>query len=141
TGGIAATTILSAAAIGLPRQAQAAIPPFRRKVGAIEVMAISDGTLEIPLSFTFPETPAPEVSSLLSAYGLSPAGPPMQTHGALLTSAADIIRVDAGSGRHFQPTAGRLSESVEAAGIGRASVRKGVFTHGRPAPPSGVREN
>ena len=32
--------------------ARAATAPFRRKVGAIEVMVLSDGTLNVPLSFT-----------------------------------------------------------------------------------------
>ena len=38
--------------------------------------------------------------------------------------------IDAGSGSNFQPTAGRLGENLEAAGIDPASITKVVFTHG-----------
>ena len=38
--------------------------------------------------------------------------------------------IDAGSGANFQPTAGKLAENMEAAGIDPASVTKVVFTHG-----------
>ena len=129
-GGLAVAGCLSPLAGSLPRRAYAAIPPFRRKVGEIEVLAISDGTLEVPLSFTLPETPMPEVTSLLNAYGLPPGGMPMQTNVTLLKTGNEVILVDAGSGPHFQPTAGKLAENMEAAGIDPRSVTKVVLTHG-----------
>ena len=43
---------LSASVMPAP-YARAALPPFRRKVGAIEVMVVSDGVLNVPLSFLF----------------------------------------------------------------------------------------
>jgi glyoxylase-like metal-dependent hydrolase (beta-lactamase superfamily II) len=93
-------------------------------------MIISDGTLEVPLSFTLPETPTPEVASLLTAHGLPPAGMPMQTNVTLVKIGAEVILVDAGSGPHFQPTSGKLAENMEAAGIDPESITQVVFTHG-----------
>jgi glyoxylase-like metal-dependent hydrolase (beta-lactamase superfamily II) len=40
------------------------------------------------------------------------------------------VLIDAGSGPNFQPTAGKLSENLEAAGIDAAKITKVVFTHG-----------
>ena len=37
--------------------------------------------------------------------------------------------IDAGSGPNFQPTAGKLLENLEAAGIAPESITKVVFTH------------
>lgn len=109
--------------------AHAAIAPFRRKVGMIEIMVLSDGTLEAPLSFVLPETAPDEAARLLSAHSLSPTGAPSQTNVTLVKAAEEIILIDAGSGSNFQPTAGKLGEALETAGIDPASVTKVVFTH------------
>ena len=109
--------------------ARAAIAPFRRKVGAIEVTVISDGTLNVPLSFSLPETPMQEAAVLLTAHGLSPTGMPAQTNVTLVKAGAELVLIDAGSGSNFQPTAGKLAENMEAAGIEPGAITKVVFTH------------
>src|SRR5437762_12361361 len=119
------------AAPALPaRLARAALTPFRRQVGAIEVLVISDGTLNVPLSFQLPETPPAEAAALLTAHGLPPDGMPSQTNVTLVKTGAETVLIDAGSGVNFQPTAGKLAENMEAAGLAPSSVRKIVFTHG-----------
>jgi glyoxylase-like metal-dependent hydrolase (beta-lactamase superfamily II) len=123
--GLGAT--LAAPALGLP--ARAALAPFRRNLGAIELTVVSDGTLSVPLSFALPETPATEAAALFTAHGLPPQGAPGQTNVTLVKSGNDLILIDAGSGPKFQPTAGKLSENLEAAGIDPAKISKVVFTH------------
>lgn len=120
------------AALALPRlsSAYAATPPASYKVGAIEVSIISDGTLNVPLSFTLPETPLAEAAALFKAHGLPEAGAPAQTNVVLIKSGNERILIDAGSGPGFQPTAGKLQENLEAAGIAADSITKVVFTHG-----------
>lgn len=125
--------LLGAAAAGtalsLPRAAHAATAPFRRKVGAIELAVISDGVLDVPLSFALPETPAAEAAALFAAHNMPPAGVQPQTNVSLVKTGSELVLIDAGSGANFQPTAGKLAENMEAAGIDPNAVTKVVFTH------------
>jgi glyoxylase-like metal-dependent hydrolase (beta-lactamase superfamily II) len=124
-------TILGASA-SPGQRAIAATSSFRRKVGKIEIMVISDGTLNVPLSFTLSETPPAESAALLAAHGLPTQGMPLQTNVTLVKTASEIVLIDAGSGSNFQDTAGKLADNMQAAGIDPASVSKVIFTHGHP---------
>jgi glyoxylase-like metal-dependent hydrolase (beta-lactamase superfamily II) len=100
----------------------------QRKLGSIDLMTVSDGTLSVPLSFSIPETPLEEVTRLLAAHGL-PADGKIQTNVTLVKSGGEVILIDAGSGPNFQQSAGKLTENLEAAGIGPEKITKVVFTH------------
>ncbi len=100
------------------------------KVGALEVSIVSDGVLNVPLSFSLPDTPLAEAAALFKAHGLPEGGAPSQTNVVLVRSGSERILIDAGSGPNFQPTAGKLQENLEAAGIAPESITKVVFTHG-----------
>src|SRR5262245_12838103 len=71
---VLATLGAAAAAPLLPQAAAAALAPFRRKVGAVEVLVVSDGVLNVPLSMVLPETPPDQAAALLASHGLPPAG-------------------------------------------------------------------
>jgi glyoxylase-like metal-dependent hydrolase (beta-lactamase superfamily II) len=107
----------------------AAVPGFRRNVGAIEVMVVSDGALTVPLSFSLPEIPPAEAAAFLVAHRLPAAGGPIATNVSLVASGRELVFVDAGSGANFQPSAGKLAENMEAAGIDPTAITKIVFTH------------
>jgi glyoxylase-like metal-dependent hydrolase (beta-lactamase superfamily II) len=107
-----------------------AAPAFHRRVGAIEVMAVSDGALNVPLSFAFPETPPDQLASLLTAHGLPAGGAPIPTNATLVRTGGELVLIDAGAGANFQPTAGKLLENLEAAGIDPKAITTVVFTHG-----------
>jgi glyoxylase-like metal-dependent hydrolase (beta-lactamase superfamily II) len=107
----------------------AAVASAMHKVGAIEIAIVSDGVLNVPLSFTLPETPVAEVAAVFKAHGLPEAGAPAQTNAVLVKTGSERVLIDAGSGPSFQPTAGKLQENLEAAGIAPDSVTKVVFTH------------
>jgi glyoxylase-like metal-dependent hydrolase (beta-lactamase superfamily II) len=96
----------------------------------MELTVLSDGTLNVPLSFTLPETAPAEVTALFTAHSLPAGGTPAQTNVTLVKTAGEVVLIDAGSGTNFQPTAGKLGENLEAGGIDAASVTKVVFTHG-----------
>lgn len=113
-----------------PSAARAAIAPFKRELGAMEVMVLSDGTLNVPLSFTLPETPLAEAESLLVSHGLPREGGSSQTNVTLIKTGNELVLIDAGSGSNFQPTAGKLGENLQAAGIEPETITKVVFTHG-----------
>jgi glyoxylase-like metal-dependent hydrolase (beta-lactamase superfamily II) len=92
-------------------------------------MVLSDGTLNVPLSFTLPETPPAEAAALLTSHGLPATGAPSPTNVTLVRSGSELVLVDAGSGSNFQASAGKLGENLEAAGIDPASITKVIFTH------------
>jgi glyoxylase-like metal-dependent hydrolase (beta-lactamase superfamily II) len=125
---LAALGAIIAAPLG-PRMLCAA-PSAVRKIGSIEVSIVSDGILNVPLSFTLPETPLADAAALFKSHGLPEAGAPAQTNVVLVKTVNERILIDAGSGPGFQPTAGKLQDNLEAAGIAPDSITKVVFTHG-----------
>jgi glyoxylase-like metal-dependent hydrolase (beta-lactamase superfamily II) len=108
---------------------RAAIAPVAHKVGAIEVMVVSDGVLNVPLSFTLPENSPAEAASLFKAHHLPEQVQPAQTNPVLIRTGNELVLIDAGSGPNFQPTAGKLQENLEAAGIAPEKITRIVFTH------------
>ena len=109
--------------------ARAATAPVPHKVGGIEVMVVSDGVLNVPLSFTLPETPSAEAAALFKTHGLPEQVAPAQTNAVLVRTGKELVLIDAGSGPNFQPTAGKLQENLEAVGVAPEQVTKVVFTH------------
>jgi glyoxylase-like metal-dependent hydrolase (beta-lactamase superfamily II) len=125
-GGLGAAAVTGL--IGADR-VRAVIAPVTHKVGSAEVMVISDGVLNVPLSFSLPETPLSEAAALFKAHGMPEGGEPVQTNVVLVKTGKDTVLIDAGSGANFQPTAGKLQENLEAAGIAPDVITKVVFTH------------
>jgi len=124
-GGLGAVAVA-----GLVRtDARAATAPRTYKVGDVEIMVVSDGTLNVPLSFSLPETPLSEAAALFKENGMPEGGEPIQTNVVLVKSGNETILIDAGSGANFQPTAGKLQENLEAAGVAPDKITKVVFTH------------
>jgi glyoxylase-like metal-dependent hydrolase (beta-lactamase superfamily II) len=121
---------LGAAVLTPALPARAAIAPFRRKVGAIDVTVLSDGALQVPMSFVLPETPPAEAAALLTSHGYPASGAPIPTNVTLVKSGTELVLIDAGAGANFQPTAGKLAENMEAAGLDPSAVTKVVLTHG-----------
>lgn len=109
--------------------ARAATAPAKHKIGAIEVMVVSDGVLNVPLSFTLPENKPAEAAALFKAHGLPEQGAPAQTNAVLVRTGNEAVLIDAGSGPNFQASAGKLQENLEAAGIAPEKITKVVFTH------------
>jgi glyoxylase-like metal-dependent hydrolase (beta-lactamase superfamily II) len=107
---------------------RAAIASAAHKVGAIDVRVVSDGVLNVPLSFTLPEN-TPDAAALFKAHHLPEQVQPAQTNPVLIRTGNELVLIDAGSGPNFQPTAGKLQENLEAAGIAPEKITKVVLTH------------
>jgi len=120
--GLGATTLL-------PFVGSTDAAPAMHKVGGIELRVVSDGVLNVPLSFSLPDTPLPEAAALFKAHGMPEGGEPTQTNVVLVKTGNELVLIDAGSGANFQPTAGKLQENLEAAGISPDKITKVVFTH------------
>jgi glyoxylase-like metal-dependent hydrolase (beta-lactamase superfamily II) len=117
------------APLHLAPSALAATAPVRRKIGASEIIVVSDGTLNVPLSFSLPQTPVEEAAALMKTQG-QPTDGVVQANVTLVRTGDEFVLIDAGSGPKFQQTAGKLSENLEAAGISPEKITKVVFTHG-----------
>jgi glyoxylase-like metal-dependent hydrolase (beta-lactamase superfamily II) len=93
---------------------------------------ISDGHLVLPTSFLAPDAPAEARAAALAAAGQRGEQFQSPTNVTLIRRGGDLILVDAGSGPNFMPTAGKLVENLEAAGIAADKITMVVFTHGHP---------
>ena len=118
----------AAAALG-PNVAARAAPPHRLTVGAFELTVVSDGHLVLPTSFLAPDVPAAERATESGEAGAEFKPPANCT---LIRAGSELILVDAGSGPHFMPSAGKLADNLAAAGIDRDAITTVVYTHGHP---------
>lgn len=115
-----------------PRHILAATPPHTFKHGAFDVTVVSDGHLVLPASLLAPDVPRAELEALLRSVGQGPEQVMPAANITLIRAASELILVDTGSGANFQPSAGKLAENFEAAGIDKAKITHVVFTHAHP---------
>ncbi|WP_300052845.1 MBL fold metallo-hydrolase [Sulfitobacter sp.] len=102
------------------------------QIGGYEFVSVSDGNLVLPRSFFFEGLPQEELAQILAPFDLpkDQLAPPCNL--ALLRNGERVILFDAGAGPGFMPSAGSLSESLDAAGVTPEAVTDVVFTHGHP---------
>lgn len=101
-------------------------------VGDVKLMTVSDGKLQLPLAFSFPEAPQDELASLLAANDLPADMLQPDCNVTVLRSGDRTAFFDVGAGANFMPTAGELLANLEAEGIDPADVTDVVFTHAHP---------
>jgi glyoxylase-like metal-dependent hydrolase (beta-lactamase superfamily II) len=104
----------------------------RLLLGAHELMVLSDGHLVVPSQMLATNVVASELKGFLGRRGLGPDRVNFHINVALLHAGDEHILIDAGSGGTWEPTAGRLAESLEAAGIAPETIGKVVLTHAHP---------
>ena len=115
--------------------AAAPVPLFTRKVFAAddsEIIVLSDGHLVLPLSYSFPMNTAEELAPLVVGGSETPTQIEPACNITLYRTGDRLVLFDVGAGAHFMPTAGKLGESLEAAGIDPSEVTDVVFTHAHP---------
>jgi len=102
------------------------------QIGGYEFVSVSDGNLLLPRSFFFEGLPQEELAQVLAPFDLpqDQLAPPCNL--TLLHNGDRVILFDAGAGPAFMPSAGSLSESLDAAGVTPEAVTDVVFTHGHP---------
>ena len=118
-------------ALGIfPKNVFALAEQYYFEQGDYTVTVVSDGELTLPLSI-FPDADPVELAKLLGDMAKDNNFHP-QASPLLLESENDVILIDTGSGGGFQPTAGKLIESLKLAEIEPSDVTKVVFTHAHP---------
>lgn len=100
--------------------------------GEFEITVISDGHLTIPAGFLAANAPKDQLEAVLKASGQTGDMVTPATNVTMIRTKSDLILIDVGAGPHFMPTAGKLADNLEAAGIDRTAVTKIIFTHGHP---------
>ncbi|WP_089881354.1 MBL fold metallo-hydrolase [Citreimonas salinaria] len=135
-------------ALTLPVAARAQLGPppagnpahFSFTLGDATLTVISDGHLELPVSGLAVNADRDEVRAFLGSYALSTEQNYSHTNHLLIERGDAKVLVDVGSGDRFLPTAGRLWENMEAAGIDRDSITHVIITHAHPDHIWGVRD-
>ena len=127
---MAASAGLIAAGI-LPKNVMALAGPYMFKQGAYDVTVVSDGTLLLPTSLFDSGGKPEEVIKLLGAM-MQGDKAQFEASPLLLKSGSEMILMDTGSGGGFQPTAGKVLESLKAAGVDPSAITKVIFTHAHP---------
>src|SRR4051794_36177391 len=95
----------------------AAVPPHRFRLGAFEIIVVSDGHLVLPVNIFGQDANKEELNALLKQAGQGPDLVQPLLNITLIRTPSDLILVDTGAGANFQPTAGRLAENLAAGGI------------------------
>ena len=91
------------------------------KLEEFEITILSDGHLMIPTQFLARNVSEEEIKARLGQTGgmVTPA-----SNVTLVWTPSDLILIDVGAGPHFMPTAGKLADNMEAAGIDRKAITK-----------------
>ncbi|NDV88571.1 MBL fold metallo-hydrolase [Aurantimonas aggregata] len=105
---------------------------FGASAASDALTTLSDGHLEMPTDFVLRGISAEvlqEIGVDRGALGTTLASPCILT---LHRSGDRLVLFDAGAGTNFMPSAGKLPESLDAAGIDPAAVTDVIFTHAHP---------
>lgn len=101
-------------------------------LGGKTITTVSDGHLVLPLDFSFPDVPRDELEALLKAAGMGTDALEPACNVTVLKDGDRVVLFDVGSGPNFMPTAGKILENIDAAGIAPEDVTDVVFTHAHP---------
>ncbi len=97
------------------------------------MLVVSDGRFILPTGFLVnPEAPPAERNAALKATSQGGDKIEMANNVTVIRNRSEVLLVDAGTGPRHQPTAGKLSDNLKAAGIQPASITHVVLTHGHP---------
>lgn len=102
------------------------------EIGAATLTTVSDGNLVLPASFQFEGIPPEQAEQLRAEFGLAgdQVTPPCNL--ALFQDGENTVLFDVGSGPDFMPSAGKILESLDAAGLSAEDITHVVFTHAHP---------
>lgn len=137
---ITGAVLSSATAMATAPLAKTSTPGFHRiMLGAFEVTAISDGTVDLPIEKLL-VNPVPKTEKELADVFLKT---PVETsvNGYLINTGSKLVLVDAGAGNLFGPTLGKLVANIKAAGYEPAQIDEIYITHLHPDHVGGVTAN
>lgn len=101
------------------------------ELGPMRLDTLSDGHLVLPGEFMLGDVSAEDKAALMAKYAI-PAQFESPCNITLLRDGTNTVIFDVGSGPDFMPTAGKLSEALDALGVASEDVTHVVFTHAHP---------
>lgn len=101
-------------------------------LGKMQLDVVSDGSLTLPGGFIFDPMPQADLLPLLDRLGQSAETLTPPCNVTLLRSENRTVLFDVGSGPDFAPTAGTLTDSLDALGVAPEAVTDVIFTHSHP---------
>lgn len=102
------------------------------KMGDKTIRSISDGNLQLPMSFVYPNIDKVILNKLLTNNSMATNFLEPECNLTLLEEGEKKILFDAGSGANFMASAGKLFTSLEDKGISLDAITDVIFTHGHP---------
>jgi glyoxylase-like metal-dependent hydrolase (beta-lactamase superfamily II) len=110
---------------------------YRMMVGDIEVTALSDGTVVLPVDKLLTNTSPAKVQAALSrAYLKAPVE--TSVNGYLVNTGSKLVLIDAGAAGLFGPTLGNLVNNLRASGYQPEQVDEIYITHLHPDHVGGI---
>ena len=114
---------------------------FRFSVGDIRLTILSDGYFTVPTETLGVNADPATVQDFLTSHFLPAHQGYSHTNHLLIESGDATVLVDVGSGTRVFDTAGRLFESMDAAGVDPYDVTHVVITHAHPDHLWGIRDD
>jgi glyoxylase-like metal-dependent hydrolase (beta-lactamase superfamily II) len=114
-----------------PAYGHQVLSAYRHTVGGFEVIALSDGAVDLPLALFAKADPA-EAAKILSATGRPTDRLGTQVNAFLVNTGDKLVLIDSGAGNLFGPTLGRFAADLAALGIDPGAVDVIAMTHLHP---------
>lgn len=107
-------------------------PPgyFRIMLGAFEVTAVSDGTIDLPVEQLLSQAPAKTTQALATAFLTTPLETSVNVY--LINTGGKLVMIDTGAAGLFGPTLGKLLVNLKAAGYAPDQVDEIYLSHLHP---------
>lgn len=101
---------------------------YRLKIGSVEVTALSDGTVALPLAKLYTNTSQQHAQSVLKDAFL-PELVPTSVNAFLVNNGDRLVLIDAGTGAYLGPSLGKLVANIEASGYKVDDIDDVILTH------------
>lgn len=124
----ALATLTSTSAMASAPMAKAPAPGyFRIMLGAYEVTALSDGTVDLPVDKLLMEPEEKITAALSKSYLKAPLETSVNAY--LINTGSRLVLIDTGAGGLFGPTLGKLAANLKASGYEPAQIDDVFITH------------
>ncbi len=112
---------------------------FRLMVGAFEVTALNDGTVELPVDQLLAQPAAKTSQALAKAFLKAPLETSVNAY--LINTGSKLVLIDTGAAGLFGPTLGKLLANLKASGYEAAQIDEIYLTHLHPDHVGGLMSN